>query len=58
MMGMLAGMMPLVESKIGDVSEENMTALATIMAESFARVANPEYSVDEFDKWLAEFTEK
>lgn len=58
MMGMLAGMMPLVETKIMEVSEENMSALATIMSESFSRVANPEYTLEEFDKWLAAFSEK
>lgn len=58
MMGMLTGMMPLVETKIMEVSDENMTALATIMSESFGRVANPEYSMEEFDSWLVEFTKE
>jgi hypothetical protein len=58
MMGMLAGMMPLVQSKIMEVSPENMESLATIMAESFSRVANNNYSVEEFDKWLSEFSDK
>lgn len=58
MMGMLTGMMPLVETKIMEVSPENMEALAKIMAESFQRVSNPEYSVAEFDTWLAEFTKE
>jgi hypothetical protein len=58
MMGMLTGMMPLVQTKIMEVSPENMEALASIMSESFSRVANKDYSVEEFDKWISEFAEK
>jgi hypothetical protein len=56
MMGMIAGMMPLVQTKVMEVEPATMEALATLMSESFMRVANNDYSISEFEKWLAEST--
>lgn len=56
MVGMLAGMMPLVQTKVMEVEPETMAALATLMAESFSRVANKDYSLSEFENWLSEAT--
>lgn len=58
MMGMIAGMMPLVQTKVMEVEPATMEALATLMAESFSRVANKDYSVSEFETWLAESTKE
>ena len=52
MVAMLQGMMPLVEMKVLEVSDQNMTELSQLMAESFARVANPDIKLRDFEDWL------
>lgn len=58
MVGMLAGMMPLVEMKVMEVDPESMKTLATIMAESFGRVADDDVSIADFEEWLKPLSEK
>ena len=53
MLVMLTSMLPLVEQKILTVPADNITSLATLMAQSFARVADPDTTVQQFDDWLA-----
>lgn len=48
----LAGMMPLIRTKVGEVDEKTLQTIANIMAQAFEKVSNPEVSESEFAEWL------
>jgi hypothetical protein len=54
---MLLGMMPLVETKLNEVKPENLKALATLMHQSFERVADDSVSAEDFAEWLRPLAE-
>lgn len=48
----LAGMMPLIRSKMNEVDEKTLQTIANIMAQAFEKVSDPDISESEFAVWL------
>jgi len=52
MAGMFLGFMPLIRQKLGEVDEETLVQLTSIMSEAFKRVGDSNISEKDFEDWL------
>jgi hypothetical protein len=52
MSSILAGMMPLIRSKVNDVDEHTLQNVSNILAQAFEKVSDPNVSESDFSEWL------
>jgi len=48
----LAGMMPLIRSKVDDVDETTLKNVSNVLAQAFEKVSDPSVSESDFAEWL------
>jgi len=52
MSSILAGMMPLIRSKVNEVDEHTLQNVSNILAQAFEKVSDPNVSESDFSEWL------
>jgi hypothetical protein len=48
----LAGMMPLIRTKVNDIDETSLQNVSNILAQAFEKVSDPKVSEADFSEWL------